>query len=197
MKKLVVLLLVSLMATTAFAVIDPDPNMLGVYFDTTADMNCVAAGPSVPFFAYVTITNPTNDVYGLECGYRLESSAGPGMMFRLANQLPAGAVDLGNSTNLMAGDYVVGLANPLPASGAVQFITWQFLLLAPQSVDIFLGPSTVQSIDDGLPAYEIGGSIRPLGLSTGGVNVPVASVNGDCPVAVEETSFGSVKSLFR
>jgi len=200
MKKLVVLLLVSLMATSAFAQIDPDTDMLGVYFDMGAMENCFTIGPSVPFFAYVTITNPSAlEVHGLEFGYNLVSNGAPGTMFRLLNSLPAGAVDLGTSTDLMAGDYVVGLANPLPATSAVQFVTWQFMLLAPQSVEIFLGPSTVESIDDGLPAYEIGGAIQSLGLSTGwpSAGVPVATVNGDCPVAIESASFGSVKSLFR
>ncbi len=199
MKKLVVLLLVSLMATSAFAVIDLDTDMLGVYFDMTADNNCTTAGTD-PFFAYVTITNPSaTEVHGIEFGYNLVSSVGPGQMFRLANNLPAGAVDLGTNTDLMLGDYVVGLASPLPATEAVQFVTWQFLLLVPQTVDIFLGPSTIQSIDDGLPAYEIGGSIQSLGLSTGwpSAGFPVATINGDCPVAVEDASFGSVKSLFR
>ena len=200
MKKLVVLLMVSLMATSAFAVVDPDTDMLGVYFDTAADQNCIDAAANVPFFAYVTITNPSSaEVHGLEFGYSIVSSAGPGLMFRLANNLPAGAVDLGTNTDLFAGDYVVGLANPLPGTPAVQFVTWQFLLLAPQSVEIFLGPSSVPSLDDGMPAYEIGGAIQSLGLATGGVDVPVATVNGgaNCPVATEETSFGSVKSLFR
>lgn len=49
MKKLVVLLLVSLMATSAFAVVDPDPDMIGVYFDATADNNCTTAAANVPF----------------------------------------------------------------------------------------------------------------------------------------------------
>ncbi|MDX2473594.1 MAG: hypothetical protein QNL91_07760 [Candidatus Krumholzibacteria bacterium] len=200
MKTLVVLLLVSLMATSAFAVIDPDTDMLGVYFDTTADNNCTTAAESIPFFAYVTITNPSAaEVHGIEFGYSLISSVGPGKMFRLLNTLPSGAVDLGTNTDLMLGDYVVGLAAPLPATEAVQFVTWQFLLLEPQMVEIYLGPSTIQSIDDGLPAYEIGGSIQSLGLSTGqpSAGVPVATVNGDCAVAVEDASFGSVKSLFR
>ena len=45
MKKLVVLLLASLVATSAFAVIDPDPNMMGVYFDRNADQNCSTVRP--------------------------------------------------------------------------------------------------------------------------------------------------------
>ena len=185
-------------ATVAGPEVDPETDVIGVYFDKTADNNCKTAAANVPFFAYVTITNPSAaEVWGLEVGYEVVSSAGTTLLFRLANNLPAGAVDLGNSTDVFVGDYVVGLASPLPAAPAVQFVTWQFLLLAPQTVEIFLGPSVVQSIPDGLPAYEIGGSIQSLGLSTGGPGIPVATVNGDCPVAVEDASFGSVKSLFR
>jgi hypothetical protein len=199
MKKLVVLLLVSLMATSAFAQIDPDTDMLGVYFDMGAMDNCLTVGANIPFFAYVTITNPSAaEVHGLEFGYRVTTTA-PGSLFRLLNSLPAGAVDLGNNTDLMVGDYVVGLASPLPGSPVVPFVTWQFMLLVPQTVEIFLGSSIVPAIDDGLPAYEIGGSILPLGLSTGdpAAGIPVATVNGDCPVAIENASFGSVKSLYR
>lgn len=198
MKKLVVLLLVSLMATSAFAVIDPDPDMLGVYFDMNADNNCLDIGPSIPFFAYVTITNPSAaEVHGLEFGYTVVPPAGlEGMIFRLGNALPAGSVDLGNNTNLLSGDYVVGLASPLVGAPAVQFVTWQFMLLTPMTVEIFLGPSVVPGIP-GFPGYEIGGSIQSLGTSTGGYDIPVATVNGECVVSVEETSFGSLKSLFR
>ncbi len=199
MKKLIVLLLVSLMATSAFAVVDEDPDMLGVYFDANADENSINPIVNVPFDAYVMITNPSAaDVWGLEFGYDIVVPAGfEGLFFRLSNSLPAGSVDLGVSDDKLSGDYVAGLATPLPGNPATTFVTWQFMLLSPMTVEIFLGPSNVQSIDDGLPAYEIGGVILPLGLSTGGANVPVAVINGLGPVAVEEASFGSVKSLFR
>ena len=37
MKKLVLMLMASLLvASSAFAVVDPDPNMLGIYFDESA-----------------------------------------------------------------------------------------------------------------------------------------------------------------
>lgn len=198
MKKLVVLLLVSLMATTSFAVIDPDPDMLGVYFDLDANFNCTTAAPSVPFTAYFVITNPSApEISGVEFGYTLVASAGPGTFFRLSEILPAGGLNVGNSSLPDSGDYVVGLASPLPGQPAVVMATWSVLLLAPQTLDFYLGPAVIESIPDGLPAMEIGGSIVPLGYSTGGSDIPAASVNGDCPVSVEETSFGSVKSLFR
>ena len=70
------------------------------------------------------------------------------------------------------------------------------MLLAPTSLDIYLSASNPESIAEGLPAMEIGGTIVPLGLSTG-IGNPAATVNGDCVVANEDVSFGSVKSLFR
>ena len=199
MKKLVVLLLVSLMATSAFATLDPDPDGIGVYFDLNGEINETFVGVNVPFFAYVTITNPTAaEVHGLEFGYSIVTTPGfEGSFFRLANGLPAGAVDLGNSTSPGLGDYVVGLASPLPAAAAVPFVTWQFLMLADFTMDFYIGASTVPSLDPAVPAYEIGGSILPLQQSTGGASTAVATVNKFAPVATEESSFGSLKSLFR
>jgi hypothetical protein len=184
----------------AAATIDPDADQLGVYFDLEADENCLTVVPSLPFFAYVTITNPSAaEIHGLEFGYHLEVPEGSeGLLFRLANFCPGECFDW-NNTDPLDGDYVVGLASPIPGAGAdVIFITWQFMLLAPMTIDFYLGPAVVQSLPDGLPAYEIGGSILPLGVSSGDVNLPVASVNGDCrAVAVTDASWGHVKSLYR
>ncbi len=69
MKKLVVILLVSMMAASAFAVTDPDPNMIGIYFDLNANDNCLTIGPSIPFNAYLILTNstaPTISAYEVE-----------------------------------------------------------------------------------------------------------------------------------
>lgn len=200
MRCLLVLLVLLMGWGTAAATTDPDPDQLGVYFDPEADENCFTIGPNIPFFAYVTITNPSAaEVHGLEFGYHLEVPEGSeGLLFRLANICP-GECFGGNHFDPLDGEYVVGLASPLPAAGAnVTFITWQFLLLAPLTIDFYLGPSSVQSLPDGLPAYEIGGSILPLGVSSGDVNLPVASVNGDCrAVGVTDVNWGHVKSLYR
>jgi hypothetical protein len=198
MKKLVVLLMVSLMATSAFAVIDPDPDMVGVYFEPAANTNGFAATVNVPFHAYVVLTRPTSNVNGFEGSYRVVPQPGmEALMFRLGQALPAGAVDLGTSTNFLAGNFFYGLAAPITASEAVVLVDWTFMLLAAQTVEIFLGPSPTPSIPNGLPAYEAGGFIKSLGLSTGGVDIPVARVNGMGPVAIENESFGNVKALFR
>lgn len=192
---------VILCASPVAATIDPDPDQLGLYFDLNADQNCLTIGPSEPFFAYVTITNPSAaQVHGLEFSYRLSvPEESVGLIFRLANAMPPGLCDLGQSTDVMEGEYVLGLAAPIPGDGAnVVMITWQYMLLELITVDFYFGPASVQSLPDGLPAYEIGGTVLPLGLASGDVNLPVASVNGDCRAVRTETStFGRVKSLYR
>jgi len=203
MKKLVVLLLVSLMATSAFATIDPDPDMIGVYFDETADVNCLTQGSGAGFFVFVVITNPTApEVWGVEFGYRVATvpAGQDASLFRLAEQLPSGALNVGNASDKMLGDYIIGFATPFPGAGNnVTVVSWQYMMLAAMGLEYYIGPSEVESIPDGLPAYEIGGEIAPLGVSTGhpALGVPAATVNGDCVVATEDVSFGSVKSLFR
>ena len=202
MKKLVVLLLVSLMAVSAFAGVDEDPDMLGCYFDLDANDNCITMGESAPFFAYFMITNATADnVFGVEFGYEVVVPAGmEGMLFRLAEILPTSSLNVGVAADKLQGDYIVGMGTPIAGNGAnVTVVTWQLMLLTVMPVDIYVGPSNPESIFDGLPAYEIGGTIASLGVSTGhpALGLPVASVNGDCPVAIENASFGSVKSLFR
>ena len=199
MKKLVVLLLVSLMAGSAFAVQDSDVNSIGVYFDLTADTNALTIGANTPFNAYVCITNPSEaEVHGLEFGYEVVVPAGmSGLIFRLANNLPAGSVDIGNNASIFSGDYVTGLAQPLAGTASVPFVSWTFMILAPMSLDFYITESQIPSLPQGGPAYEAGGYIVGLSQSTGGSTYPVARVNGEAPVAVETASFGTVKSLFR
>lgn len=198
MKRLGMLLIVMLMASSAFAVIDPDPNMMGLYFDLNADTNSFAATVNVPFMAYLMLTNPTYaDVSGFEAGYEVVVPAGmEGLYFRLNEDLQGGLnVAVGNTALL--GEYVVGWPAPRTTSAATVLVAWQMMLIAPMQVEVFLGPSNSPSVDNGLPALEIGGSIVSLGLSTGGAEIPVARVNGAGPIAEEFSSFGGVKALFR
>jgi hypothetical protein len=206
MKKLVVLLLASLVATSAFAVIDPDPDMIGIYFDTNADNNCLPAQPaSVPFNAYLVLTNTTAPaINAYELGYDLTVPAGmEGMLFRLSSVIAAGAVsgvNVGNETNILSGDLIVGLAASLPGNPAVVLHSWQYMLLAAMPVEFVIHQSSAPSIPGVYPVVQnaIGSILMQVGQSTGGPDFPVATVNtAECVVGVEEASFGSVKSLFR
>ncbi len=202
MRFLLVVFGVCLLSTSAYAVLDPDPDVLGVYFDLTADQNSIEVGENTPFNVYFVITNPSADfVHGWEFGYEFVSAV-PDMLVRLEERLyygedGLGPVNLGTSWDLTSGDYIVGLSSPLPGQPATVCMRWQCMLTAPTTIEIFLGPSGIESINDGMPAYEIGGTILPLGLSTGGPETAVATINALAPVGVESASFGSVKSLFR
>ena len=205
MKKLVVLLLASLVATSAFAVIDPDPDMMGIYFDLTADDNCLEAQPaSAPFMAYIVLTNtsaPAINAY--ELGYELIVPAGmEGMVFRLADSIANGVVsgvNVGDASQVLFGDYIVGLAAPLPATEAVVLHSMQYMLLAVIPVEWYIGASSAPSIPGNYPVVQNaeGSILMQVGQSTGGPEFPVATANTGCVVGVEDASFGSVKSLFR
>ena len=168
-------------AANAFAIpVDPLPDHIGVYFDAGATVANFDSSPNVPFTAYVIITNPTAaNIWGAELSYQFVVPPGLENSYaRLGNSLPPQAVDLGNSENVSQGDYIVGLASPLPQSAAVIFVTWELVLMDNFPMDIFIGPAVSQSIDDGLPAYSAGGAIVALGLPSGSVYTSVATVNG-------------------
>ena len=59
MKMLFGLLLASLVTTSALAVIDPDSDSIGIYFDMEADDNCLTVPAETPFVAYLILTNPS------------------------------------------------------------------------------------------------------------------------------------------
>ncbi len=98
MKKLVALLIVSLMATSAFAALDPDHDSFGVYFDNgTWNNNCATAMPYTPFFAYLVLMNPVSATNGFECTV---TPAGTTGFFALSTTLGGtGALDVDASPN--------------------------------------------------------------------------------------------------
>jgi len=204
MKKLVVLLLVSLMATSAFAVIDPDYDMMGIYFDLNADNNCLTQGPSIPFMVYVVLTNTTAPgINAYELGLDVVVPVGfEGMIFRLASTIANGVVagvDVGTS-GALGGDFIVGLNGTLPGAPAIVLHSFQYMLLAPMAVEFYIGASSAPSIPGDYPVVQNadGSILMQVGQSTGGPDIPVATINiVECVVGVEEASFGSVKSLFR
>ena len=198
MKKLVVLLMVSLMATSAFAVVDPDPDMIGIYFDMTADNNCAEGiAASVPFFAYAILTNPSGtQIDAFEFGYDNNAFGNEASIFQLATTLPPNAIDVGSGTPA-SGDIIVGLGTPLPAEPATVLVTWQYLLLVPMSIEMYLTASEPSSLPGGLPVIQMDGELMTVGTSTGGPQNPVATVNLGCVVATESDTWGGVKSLYR
>ncbi len=204
MKTLLVLVLSCLMASSAFAVIDPDPDMLGIYFDMNADDNCMFVEANTPFFAYLILTNstaPAINAYefsfyncvctGLESNLFMMSS-------NIAHGADVGGIDVGTHTPI-SGEYIVGLAESIPTTEATILHSWQYMLLAVLPVQMFIGPSPVPSLPGGLPVVQNaeGSILMTVGTSTGGPDIPVATLNTDCVVAIENVSWGDVKALYR
>jgi hypothetical protein len=199
MKKLLVLALM-LVAANAFAVVDPDPNGIGIYFDQTADNNCLLSAPQYSTVtAYLCVTNlTTNGISGWEASIRTNPAT-----------LPAGlTVTLFHGAlNVLAPPlYNVGI----PAVGGVagnpvvlaSFST--FYLGGP--IEYAVGPCTPSSfggLSAGFAAGDDPGLLTPL---TPSCDLPfpgfdntflVASVAGaSCPVATETNSWGNVKALY-
>ncbi len=198
MKKLAVLLLVGLMATSAFAGLDDGANSIGLYFDSGALTNEMNIGASTPFFAYIILSNPTfPELSGFELSYDVETPAGmEAMYFRLGEDLQGG-LNVAQGNTATSGQYVVGWGSPRSTSATTILASWQCMLLSPMTVNYYFGPSNPQSIQDGWPALEIGGSIIAGYLSSGSPDAPVAIVNGTGVVSEEVESFGGVKALFR
>jgi hypothetical protein len=203
MKNLLLLSLVYLFAFSASGVIDPTPDTIGVYFEQNADVRCINSPASVPFFTYLILTNPTpTAINAYECGLEFRVPGGmEGMFFQLASNIANGVVsgiDVGVN-DALGGDYIVGLAEPIPAQQATILHSWQHMLLAVIPVEIYLGASSAPSIpgdfpviqdSDGSVLYQAGLLLPP--------GYPVAGVNDItlCPHPVEARSFGSLKSLF-
>lgn len=193
MKKLLVLVLTMVMASSAFAGVDPDPNMMGIYFDLNADVvNLPGALPFTQIPAYVMVTNPSFEaLYGYEFGYAVQ---GTGMMMTVVLN-GIGPINVGVGNN-----YVVGLGSPTNTSEATLLATLNFFYMdttgGPVSFDLL--PSNPSSNDLGLPTLLLANDqLLTVGFSNG-TGLGCATINGSGDiVATEPVTIDAVKSLYR
>jgi hypothetical protein len=186
MKYLITVVFLCLIATSSFGVVTQCPDQLGIYFDQTADNNCLTVGPSIPFSAYVILVNPTApSINAFEFGFQNVVPAGmESLIFMLSSTITndgGGYVDVGDHTHL-GGDYIVGLANPIPAQSALTLVSWQYMLLADFPVEMYLGASSKPSIPGDLPVVQDATNhvLMQVDISSGDPNIPVATVNTVC-----------------
>lgn len=192
MKKLVALLLVSMMASVAFAGLDPDTDSFGVYFDTAGNVNCASAGPFMPTNVYILLMNPASPTNGFEC-----TVTPTGVPFFVLSQTLGGtsALDVDGSPNGL----MVGSAADYPVvNGACLLATWSVMLQAAGALEFRITEGSIPSLPGDLPVVTGDGILRRCGVASGDVTLPVGGFNMVlCPVGEEIDSFGGVKSLFR
>jgi len=163
--KFILLLLLLVSSRFAVAATEPNEDFVGVYFDIEAKISEYTVVSNEPFDVYVILTNPSRSlIWGFEFGYKIFIEGDSGAFVRLASLLSPDAIDIGTSTDPLQGEYLVGLASPMPSSSAVTLVTWQLLLKNKTEMSILLsGIGTSPSSDDG-PAYEAGGVIVPMNV---------------------------------
>ncbi len=195
-KLLFALFILPALAGGAFAQLDPDDDGIGVYFDPCACNNCISMDVGA-HRGYLVITHPTSPagVHGWECKL---TTTGPIFLTNVGIQ--GSAVNVG----LLPGEYIVGtlapLINPYTYPAVVIAVLDFYLTDTATPSQFFIDGVFFHSLPTNVPAYLDGAntdSIKELRQSTGGRTFPVATINGDCAVAIEGETWGGVKALFR
>ena len=197
MKKLVVLLMAMVVATSAFAIVDDGTSSFGIYFDTEADMPVLeGATPYSTHTAFFHVINPVGDnIYGFELGYDL---VGPAQILSTTFLNPQ-ALNVGSPDNM-----IVGFGTPTETSPITTLATIDILYMSTdgEAVQFFLHGTTPSSVNElyptilGADSALIQGELNVVaGEGSGGLNFVSGGI--DLPIATESMSFDNVKSLYR
>lgn len=201
MKRLVILLgLALVLVNPAFAQIpDEGDDGIGIYFEPCAMTNCVSR-PIGTTYAWLVITHPTSPE-GVGSWEARITWEGPGLVTNWTL--------FGNGIDFNADQYefIVGVSEPL-----VNQYIWPAVVVAEATILVYDTNAPIYFYIDGVflhslperaPAYLDGGeypnyqTIKRLWQSTGGPDIAVASINGECVVSADETSWDAIKSMFR
>ncbi len=192
MKRMLFLFMAMLIATSAFAIVDPDDDMMGFYFDLEGYYPCidgVAAYSTHNLF--LILTRPTADeIFGFEAGYTIE---GEGMVLSVEFSVD-NFINVGTNDNM-----IVGFGEPLPTTPVTLLASLSVMYMDTTMgpLDFFLHGSEPSSMDPLYPVVLLdGGVLQSMGLSA--AEGPTAQFNGGCiVVATDNVSFDSIKSLYR
>lgn len=200
------LIVLMLLATCVGAVpVDPDPDGMGMYFDTEGVNSCIwvddwvpaiGAGPNITVYLLVTHPDtpyPSIQAWEAHVEFITNSYTPPSGL-----TLPALAVDYDGDLD----DYVVGCggAAAIPITGDATVIAWADLTWlgyegSASATCLLRGVDGSQSFPEG-PGYAAEAGFPSPCHSLWGIWGPVSWINGLCPTANESMTWGSVKSLY-
>jgi len=195
MKKLVVLLMATVIATGAMAQIDPDDNMIGVYFDMDATQ-VEFVGSSGNFSGYVCATHPTYEaIYAWEAAIFVDNQGLAGFVNHVGVPEGVDGLQIGTAPNI-----IMAFAEPIPAAPVTVIGQFDFGYYGSGGACISLGANDANPSIPGQLAVQVGPTaddIVPFGDSAnGGVCAIIGTA--DCVVVpTQDVSFGSVKALYR
>ena len=186
---LLIVMSAALVAPATWAGLDPKIDSVGVYFDTSGNINSISEPMFTPYDAYLLVANPSAAVDGFECA--ATRSGAP--YFVLATTLEGGGIDEDPAADV----YRVQCPTPYPvANGAIVAVHWRLMQQASTPLFFYVAPTDPPSLPGALPVLRNGGALRQGRIMSGSPLVPGACVNYWC-FAVESSTFGAVKSLFR
>ena len=182
-------LLLLLFATPGLAEIDPDPDGVGVYFDQDATVVVGTAAVGEEVDIYLIATNPTR-AGGLALWESGVAAVGP------YAQVWGWPTNGFNTAMNMPGEswfhFIVFGGTPMQQLAPITVLA--HLVVRPEepgTIELRLLQTTYRLEDlYTSPDY-------PLYPSSGSLDLPVAVVNGEAPVAVEAATWGALKSLYR
>ncbi len=192
MKTTIIALGLCLLAGNAWAIADPTPDLIGLYFDMEADVYCLETVlPYAPFSMYAVVSNPSvTEMMGFEFG--LET---PGDLWLLQV-----ATTCNSFWDPIEGiPYVVGCGSPVSLGPTTMLVRFDFLLVTPvpEPVYFYLTGAEIPSLPGGEPCLWLpGGECLPLQIR-GGPEGPTAMFNTDCVVDTSPRAFDAVKAAYR
>ncbi len=179
-------------ALPALAVVNPQENVIGPYFDESADLDCLeGVGMNTQLPVYIILTRPTfGELFGFEVGLDYGSSLVlVGQEFHNDQALNVGS---GN-------DFVVGFGMPTYTREATVLMTLTMLYLGSVDSPTYFALRGTQpsSVDPDYPAVLMAdGELMATALHSQYRPYPYL-INGQCDFADEDRSWDGVKSLYR
>lgn len=192
MKFAIASLLVLIMGSSTLASpVDPWDAMV-LSFGSTYYERTVFAPMLSHLPVYIIYTWPEEPaVSGFECAVEV---MGASNSLLSTTSFPMPSIDVGDKNpTRQTYNFIVGYSEPMVTQGLTVLATLDLFYLDTAPLALMLGESNPSSLDEGYPAILLpDGSERSVWIEN------CACVNQDCcGIETEETSFGTVKSLFR
>ena len=175
----------------------PGDGEIGLYFDPLSQYSCTYVAPLMHLNAYIVYTNPLlSFVRGFEC--QVSYVAGDNNT-SITSTLPVPGTDVGVKAAPVF-NFIVEFDTPLATTSATVLTTLDifYLNFTSPSMDLYLGPADPSSSSNGMPVVVREDFSKldvrpwvPVGHPAALINNPI------CWVDNLETSFGSLKALFR
>ncbi len=189
MRTSLLLIVTLLVASTALAVIDENQNVIGLYFDTDADTDCLeSVGLNSQIPCYIILTNPTfSSLRGFELGFDYGSE-----LLLLGTELAQSeALNAGSEGNL-----VVGFGSPAQTETATLLVTLNMMYIDMDNTptSLTLHGANPSSLDSAFPVILTENELIATSLHNSRFS---HQMNGVCQFTDLPAAWDEVKTLYR